>query len=171
MSHINPDSPRRPLRWFPFRGKHLCFLWLLISLQWPCLWRRRCVQQRASFPCYSRCENLSVRCLRVLIRKVAEYLTLDSWQIIGGPFGNPALLGSKLMEEVIIMGCKSWRKGYGATSHNFSQWRMMSSFMASNLWPVSPELLWPTIGNSNEVPYYVKQWESPYLILLYCKTF
>lgn len=65
---------------------------------------KKCVRQRASFPCYSRCENLSVRCLRVLIRKVAEYLTLDRWQIIGGPFGNTALLGSNLREDVNIMG-------------------------------------------------------------------
>lgn len=43
--------------------------------------------------CHRRCENLSVRCLVELIKKVTECLTFDRWRIIGESFRNTSLLG------------------------------------------------------------------------------
>lgn len=50
--------------------------------------------------CYSRCENLSVRCPLVLIIKVTECLTFDRWQIIGEPFRNTVRLGTNFLKKL-----------------------------------------------------------------------
>lgn len=96
--------------------------------QWPCLWgEEKCAAEQPllfsrALCCYRRCENLSVKCLLVLIIKVTECLTFDRWQIIGEHFRNTALLGTNFWEEVTMMWWKRYGeqplKRYHANSHN-----------------------------------------------------